>query len=60
MKLTPEQVRAILGAGADEKVDRACEFMARWQEMRLKKAWGSLTVKLQAGKEVHAEQVESY
>ncbi len=54
--LTPEQVRAILGVPDGEPVDRAIEFIRRWQTMRLSKAWGNLVLKIQNGREVHAEQ----
>lgn len=58
--LTPEQVRSILNIPSDESAARAFEFMRRWQEIRLKKSWGTLTLRLQDGKEVHAEQYNSF
>ena len=58
MNLTPEQVRSILGVPAGESVDRAFEFIKRWQEMRLKKAWGNLSrPKLKAPKKEKRRQI---
>jgi hypothetical protein len=54
--LSREAVRHILGIPPDEPDDRAFEFMIRWQAMRVSKAYGNLVLKIQNGKEVHAEQ----
>lgn len=56
MRLTPEQVRTILGVPEGEPVGNAVAFIARWQRMVLGREYGELTVRLQAGRETGWEE----
>jgi len=58
-QLTAEQVREILGVPSGEPVDNSGSFILRWQEMILRREYGSLTIHINAGREMRwTEHIE--
>ena len=57
--ITPEHVRAILGVPISEPVANATALIQRWQAMVLRREYGSLTIHVNAGREIRwTENVE--